>query len=111
MEETKRLRLTFFGSQRTRTAVLCKLERYFRRRGATEAHTDGRREITLRNKTHITLEVKPAFGSSREPFLEMEVTTTDAYLARSSAAVKRFAMNLDIPLDIQVTPLRPASER
>jgi hypothetical protein len=112
MDEMKNFRVTFFGPPETRKRVGKRLDRYFRDRCITDQKLDGgSRDVELRNRTKIVCRELSATGAFREPFIEMRVTTTDTYIARSSKAVRDYAMKANLTFDMSVEPIKEEIRR
>ena len=98
-------RLTLFGSPETRTRMMGRLEKVFRRRQVSDSASEGARRIVMRDQTEVVFKPKPGNGSPyslREPFAEMEVRTSDGYLKRSLAAMRQYAQKANVPFIVDV---------
>ena len=112
MSDMKTFMVTYFGPPETRTRIGKRLDRYFRDRCLTDQKIDGgAREVELRNRTKIVCQELSAIGGFREPFIEMRVTTTDAYLARSTKAVQDYASKANLAFNMSVEPIKEEARR
>jgi hypothetical protein len=109
MSEMKSFRVIFYGPAETRKRVGNKLDKYFKDRCLSDQKLEsGTREVELRNRTKILCRELLVNGAFREPFLEMNVTATDEYLARSVKAVRSYAVKANLAFDLSIESVKEA---
>lgn len=104
-------RITLHGSPEARSRLTTRLEKVFeRRRVADSTSEDGTRTVVMRDQSVVVFRPKKANGASgsfREPFLEMDVRTTEEYQSRSVKAMRSYAMSQNLVLYVDVEAAKP----
>lgn len=103
-------RITLIGSSETSSKLVKRLEKVFeRRRVADSTAGDGTRTIVMRDQTVVVFRQKRngAASAFREPFVEMDVRTTEDYKSRSVAAMRGYAQTQNLLLYVEVEPVKP----
>lgn len=99
----KEYSVTILSSNGMKERMLARLDKYFRKRcQSITVLPSGDKEVVLRNQTKIRLKALNGLGSYREPIVEMHVTSTEDYIERSIRAVRTYASNQQVVIDVVV---------